>query len=96
MGKSLIHDVPKARMYQILRRDRNLKSVKIGDKIMKFKNKIFHVKDRGIAQAIADKYPNSTMSIPHDSWRDDPTGVHNFHFGLSKLGNWHDKIDWSK
>ena len=82
-------------MYQIMNTGER-KAVEIGGKIMKFSHDLFHTKDQSIAQAIADKYPHDTMSIPHDSWRDDPTGVHHYHFGLSHLGNWKERIDWSK
>ncbi len=93
-----LHDkVEKAKMYQILRRGHSkLKSVNIGGKVMKFKRRIFHVRDKAVAQAIADKNPRDVMAIPHDSWREDPTGVHSYHVGLSSLGNWHDKIDWGR
>ena len=63
---------------------------------MKFKDKLFATRDKHIAQAIADKYPHDTMSIPFDAYRDDPSGTHKYHFGLHKLGNWKDRIDWSK
>ena len=91
---SLISKVPHAKMYQIMNTGER-KDVEIGGKTMEFKHDIFHTPDQHIAQAIADKYPYDTMSIPHDSWRDDPTGVHHYHFGTPR-GNWKERIDWSK
>jgi hypothetical protein len=84
-----------AKMYQIKRRQgKKIKGVSLGKRVMEFKNQIFHTKDHRLAQDIQDKYPNDVMAIPHDSWKDDPTGTHRHTWSLHHMGDWKANIDW--
>lgn len=56
------------------------------------------IKDPAVAAAIDNRYgrkgSDDVLVIPVDNWQSDPTGTHNYAFGLQDLGNWHGKIDW--
>ena len=95
----MINKVPPSKMFQILRTGSHnvLKTLKVGGRKLGFNGgKIFHTPDQTLAQDIVDKYPNDVMAIPHNSWQDDPTGIHTYKWGMSHMGDWKSKIDWSK
>ncbi len=57
------------------------------------------IKDPSVAAAIDDRYgrkgSDDVLVIPVDNWQSDPTGTHNYTFGLNGLPDgWHDRIDW--